>query len=151
MQQKHTFRTVTHTNRKLPHLNRTHSHKMADTPATTGHHANQSPCALVAALPLSSGMGPMHQSPSWNRVSWQPQVKPMTISSKAMRRSRHLLMTSERMTWVTAIKIRLYGGTGNTGFNSKNKVLYLPRQEKITCCNWSRQQFSSVDPFYDLI
>lgn len=47
-----------------------------------------------------------------------------------MGRSRHLLMTRERMTRVTAIKIRVYGGTRNAGLKSKNKVLYLPGQEK---------------------
>lgn len=143
--QEHVWNSYTHEQQIPSPKSYTESQK-ADAPVTTRHPADQRPWTLVAALPLSSGDGPVHQSPSRNRVSWQPQVKSMTISSQAMRRSRQVLTTRERMSWVTADKIKHYGGSHNTGFKSENKVHYWPRQEKITCSNWSKRPFPSVDP-----
>lgn len=60
-----------------------------------------------------------------------------------------MLMTIDQMTWMTADKIKHYGGIRNAGFKRESKVRYWPEQEKIACCNWSRRRFPSVDPFYD--
>lgn len=96
-QYKHTFGTATHKQQiPLPKSNTVTKWLMLQW--QQGTLLMKEPVLLWRRCLYLLGTGPVDQSSSLNRVSWQPQVMCMTISSQGMRRSRQVQMTSERMT-----------------------------------------------------